>query len=236
MKAPRIQVKELAEAKLSRDFTAFLSLRNWVVMKTHGNKYQKGFPDLLCLHHIYGSKWVELKILPGAIFTAAQLTSFPRFSEAKVPVYIIKECTEKEYKKLHGESNWVSFLARPDVYNRGNDKSTIQLTVPDTNPEGKIQNQIMEKLRSFGWSCLPTCGNLYQHGFPDIYCLHPHYGGAWVEVKRRNAFSITPAQRKYFPIMHQAKQKIYILTDKEEHTLMFNEKTLISPNWSSFFY
>ena len=50
-----------------------LRYKGWHVMETHGNIYQKGFPDLFACHSKYGHRWIEVKLpeMRGSKFTAA---------------------------------------------------------------------------------------------------------------------------------------------------------------------
>lgn len=111
---------------------------------------------------------------------------------------------------------------------------------PRNNPEQKIQDHIIEFLSIRGWVVMPTHGNMYQQGFPDLYCLHHNYGAKWIEVKNPKGYSFTPAQRKYFPIIAQAlemgpdhRQGIWILTaaTEEEYKKLFGPQ-----NWYTYLY
>ncbi len=66
-------------------------------------------------------------------------------------------------------------------------------------PEEIIQNAIIKELRNLEWFVKVTHGNMYQFGFPDLFCAHRLYGHRWVEVKNPKAFSFTKAQREFFP-------------------------------------
>ncbi len=70
---------------------------------------------------------------------------------------------------------------------------------------------------------MPTHGNQYQSGFPDLYCFHPGYKiDRWVEVKMRNSF--TSAQHHWFPKI----DKIWVMKNatEDEYAKLFR-----SPNW-----
>ena len=80
------------------------------------------------------------------------------------------------------------------------------MEVPERNkekPEKKIQREIISFLRTREWVVLPTHGNMYQQGFPDLYCLHRVYGQKWVEVKRPKGYKFTAAQKQYFPMINE---------------------------------
>lgn len=78
--------------------------------------------------------------------------------------------------------------------------------------EDRIQHDIIQMLTLRNWICMPTHGNMYQRGFPDVYAVHNEHGQRWIEVKNPRKFSFTPAQRKYFPIILASGVGIWILT------------------------
>lgn len=100
-------------------------------------------------------------------------------------------------------------------------------------PERIIQNKIMAKLRLLNWSVRETHGNLYQFGFPDLYCAHRQYGARWVEVKdperRGNVF--TEAQMEYFYELTSKGIGIWVLTS--DHTDEIS-KIHKAPNWHTY--
>lgn len=105
--------------------------------------------------------------------------------------------------------------------------------VPRQNPEAKIQDSIVAFLRLRGWTVMQTHGNMFQQGFPDLYCLHPVYGAKWVEVKNPKRFTFTPAQRAYFPLVNAAGHGIWVLVaaTEEEYAKLFRD-----PNWFTYLY
>lgn len=228
---PKIRKNDNPEQRLQDQFREFLLCRDWRVMRTHGNKYQKGLPDLYCLHRVYGARWVEIKYLPNASITKAQMSVFTAISAVREGIWIVTECHELEYRKLHHNPNWRGFLIHPDVSVRGADDTALIQMAPGSNPEAIIQNAIMTKLRAEGCICIPTLGNLYQHGFPDVYVLHPKRGAFWIEVKQRKGFSFTPAQREYFPLMAAAGQQIYVITGVDDLVYLSQPA-----NWASYMY
>lgn len=108
------------EAQIQEKIVSFLQLRGWVVMPTHGNMYQQGFPDLYALHHQHGAKWIEVKNPKSYSFTPAQRKYFPIISQAlemgpdhRQGIWILTAATEDEYKKLFGPQNWFVYLYKP---------------------------------------------------------------------------------------------------------------------------
>lgn len=230
MQRPNIKIKDNEEARIQESIRRFLLIRDWVTMRTHGNRYQKGFPDLYALHHTYGARWVEVKLPRGSVLTKAQVSVFP-FIGAGHGVWVMKAATEAEYAKLHRKQNWGGMLISPDIGIRGTDATALLHNLPGKTPEALLQNEIMRVMREQDWICVPTTGNLYQHGFPDFYAYHPEHGGKWVEVKRRESYRFTPAQRKYFPLISGAGHDIWVLTSVDEINRLHSRG-----NWPSFLY
>lgn len=98
-------------------------------------------------------------------------------------------------------------------------------------PESKIQDAIIDMLKLKDWHIESTHGNMYQHGFPDLYCMHLRYGTRWIEVKNPVKYSFTPAQLEKFPMFTAKGVGIWILTaaTESQYQLLFG-----SPNWYTF--
>ena len=99
--------------------------------------------------------------------------------------------------------------------------------------EAHIQDKLIAFLRARDWVVMQTHGNLYQCGFPDLYALHHIYNARWIEVKKPHKFSFTPAQRKYFPLMHSSGVGIWVLQGYTEDQY---QRLFRPPNWASFMY
>jgi hypothetical protein len=100
-------------------------------------------------------------------------------------------------------------------------------------PEAIIQTAIMNKLRMLKWVVRSTHGNMFQAGFPDIYCAHRMYGARWVEVKTpdRRGDIFTPAQFEFFPQLMSVGIGVYVLTsDSDEQIALLHKE----PNWYHF--
>lgn len=98
-------------------------------------------------------------------------------------------------------------------------------------PEAKIQEAIIRELRYREWFVKETHGNMYQMGFPDLYCRHSMYGERWVEVKNPTKYCFTPAQLKDFPMFTAHGAGIWILTSADEQEI---KKLFGPPNWKEF--
>lgn len=100
-------------------------------------------------------------------------------------------------------------------------------------PEAIIQEAIIKKLRSWEWLVIPTHGNLYQMGLPDLYCAHSKHGTRWIEVKNPKAYSFTPAQCEVFPKLHAQNVGIWILVSDSDLEL---SKIFSPANWYVYFF
>jgi hypothetical protein len=99
------------EEKIQSDLIGFLTLRGWTIMPTHGNMFQRGFPDLYALHEAHGSRWIEVKNPKQFSFTAAQKQYFPIMSLAGVGIWILVAASEDEYAKLFRPANCFAYMA-----------------------------------------------------------------------------------------------------------------------------
>ena len=86
-------------------------------------------------------------------------------------------------------------------------------------PESVIQDKIVNKLRLFGWFVKVTNGNTFQTGFPDLYITHRDHGPRWIDVKRPDRYSFTPAQVRDWPQFMANGSPIWILTSDSDSEL-----------------
>ncbi len=98
------------ESVIQKAIIKMLTDRNWFVMQTHGNAYQKGFPDLFACHAKYGHRWIECKNPDAYGFTQAQRITFPQFTCNGSGVWILIAATQIEYVKLFDPPNWFHYL------------------------------------------------------------------------------------------------------------------------------
>ena len=111
MKTIKIRGRQGPEAIIQTAIIKFLTLRGWLVMKTHGNLYSKGWPDLYICKRSRGTRWVEIKNPLAYHFTAAQLEFFPKMTGEGVGIWIMTAATEIEYAKLFKPPNWWQYLS-----------------------------------------------------------------------------------------------------------------------------
>ena len=88
-----------------------LKIEGWYVMRTHGNMYQSGFPDIFACHSTYGQRWIEVKLpeMKGSKFTGAQLECFPKICANGSGVWVLTGDTDLEFLKLKRPPNWTFF-------------------------------------------------------------------------------------------------------------------------------
>lgn len=104
--------RESRERKIQNEIKAFLRIREWTVMETHGNMYQCGFPDLYACCREHGQRWIEVKVEDNYEFTPAQLKYFPLIQASGIGIWIMVAATREEYLKLFKEPNWYMYLYR----------------------------------------------------------------------------------------------------------------------------
>lgn len=99
-------------------------------------------------------------------------------------------------------------------------------------PEAKIQEKIVEVLKSADFFVQVMIGNAYQFGIPDLFAAHRSYGQKWIEVKNPAQYSFTDRQQQKFPLMHAAGVGIWILFSAEPEEILKLTKPC---NWLSIY-
>lgn len=97
-----------------------------------------------------------------------------------------------------------------------------------SRPEAKVQAAIIAMLRNKEWFVKATHGNMYQSGYPDLFCCHRRYGHRWVEVKLPKGSRFTPAQVQDFPMFCANGSGVWILIAATETEY---RKLFKPPNW-----
>jgi hypothetical protein len=102
---------------------------------------------------------------------------------------------------------------------------------PKHGPEWHIRQALIGFLEARGWLVEHTHGNLYQTGFPDLYCHHPRWGYRWIDCKQSTKHTFTKAQRHKWPLWEKKGVGIWILTaaTQEEYDKLFGP-----PNWRHY--
>lgn len=90
-------------------------------------------------------------------------------------------------------------------------------------PERIIQDDLIAFLRLRGWVVRETHGNLYQNGFPDLYCAHSSYGARWIEVKNPASYQFEASQLEFFPQLYSVGVGVWVLVaaTEEEYKKLF---------------
>jgi hypothetical protein len=107
-----VKPKGLKESDIQEAIEDFLRIKGWYVLRTHGNMFQRGFPDDFACHSRYGSRWIEIKRpdRTGNPYTANQMETFPKLCANGAGVWTLVAATEDEYKKLFCPANWSVYI------------------------------------------------------------------------------------------------------------------------------
>lgn len=97
------------EKLIQADLGVFMKARGWYVENTHGNAFQKGFPDMYCIHVDYGARWIDTKVPGKNSLTKAQRLKWPLWEANGGQIWILTAATEEEYRKLWLPPNWREF-------------------------------------------------------------------------------------------------------------------------------
>lgn len=92
-----------------------LRLRGWFVRETHGNAFQKGWPDVYAHNNSFKNsefgpvRWIDCKVKGSYQFTKAQCQEWPRWEAGGVGIWIMTGAEEEDYKLLFENPNWRKF-------------------------------------------------------------------------------------------------------------------------------
>jgi len=101
-------------------------------------------------------------------------------------------------------------------------------------PEAKLQGEWADYLRARDWFVKSTHGNMYQQGFPDLFCCHCGFGHRWCEMKIIKNLHFTPAQLETFPKLCAFGSGVWIVTDQLPFANQYELVTRRKPNWYTF--
>ncbi len=96
--------------------------RGWFVRTTHGNAYQKGFPDLFCYNADFSKapfgalRMIDTKVEDRHRYTKAQCIEWPKWEAGNVGIWILMGYTEEWYAKLFDPPNFRDYWK--DAYNK----------------------------------------------------------------------------------------------------------------------
>lgn len=216
------------EAKVQEQIVKFLKLRDWFVQRIHGNKYQAGMPDLFICSRRFGSRWLEIKLPTGSIFTADQREVFPAMTAAGVGIWIMTAASEAEYAKLWRPANWYQYFHEGNLRDRRVPK-TPPPEIP--GPEAKIQKAVIKKLTEQGWFVKELIGSMYQTGLPDLFAARKGDGSRFIELKNPKNYRFQGTQLELFPRFQAEGVGIWILTSDDDSEI---KKLHSPPNWHEY--
>ncbi len=101
------RVREQPEKKDSQTLRNYMEARGWWIKKIHGSTYQSGLPDLLCIHSVHGTKWIENKVKKGKL-RPSQITTFGEMRAHGCEVYVVENY--RQYNRIFEKrGNWLEY-------------------------------------------------------------------------------------------------------------------------------
>jgi hypothetical protein len=100
--------RQQQERTEQQDLRELMVLHGWHTEKSHGNKYQSGWPDLVCFHPNYGIKWIEMKVKDRPL-KPSQICTFTKWQQFGAKIYVLQG--PEDYDKLFGKPNWTLYLS-----------------------------------------------------------------------------------------------------------------------------
>lgn len=97
------------EKKIQSSLEKYMRARGWYVEHTHGNAFQRGFPDMYCIHIDHGQRWIDVKVPGRYSLTKAQRLKWPVWEANGASIWILTDASEEEYQKLFLPPNWREF-------------------------------------------------------------------------------------------------------------------------------
>lgn len=201
------------EARIQKEIIEYLELRKWFVKILHGNIHQTGMPDLFICKRSLGWRFVEVKQPEKYMFTEAQCATFPKFAEAGVGIWILTAAIEQQYNLLFKPCNWYHYFT-PEHMRSAAPKRSVPPAAK--GPEAEIQRSVIQALKADGWFVKVLHGDLYQHGFPDLFACKKGFGFRLIEIKNPASYRFTAAQYECFPRLMSEGVGIWILTSDSE--------------------
>ena len=89
--------------------------RGWFVRSTHGNAYQKGFPDLFAYNPAFERvqfgpcRWIDTKVKGQHRYTKAQCIEWPEWEAGGVGIWILMGHSDEDYGLLFRPPNFREF-------------------------------------------------------------------------------------------------------------------------------
>lgn len=100
-------------------------------------------------------------------------------------------------------------------------------------PEHKIQESIINKLRSLEWFVRVLHGNTFQSGMPDLFACHRRYGIRLIEVKlpEMKGSRFQASQIETFPLLCANGCGVWVLTGDSDSEY---QKLFKKCNWHHY--
>lgn len=102
--APRKRLEKDEEKALR----LLMEKEGWLVEKTHGSLYMKGWPDLYACHRGFGQRWIEVKLKGQGRLEDSQIKRFTEWRRYGVGVWILTG--PDDYGLLMSRPNWHVWL------------------------------------------------------------------------------------------------------------------------------
>lgn len=97
-------MRETGPGGVQDTIAQYMRQRHWTVHIMTCGKYQKGIPDMYCMHPMHGDRWVEIKRPDRRVtFTNDQKRVFPTFTKNKKGIWVLRSVDE--YPLLFGPPN-----------------------------------------------------------------------------------------------------------------------------------
>ncbi len=101
-------VKGLGSEHYRQDALRRLMVKaGWHIEKMHGGMYQKDFPDLYCMHKMFGTRWVEMKKPVGKL-SKGQIKKFILWSKHNTNIWILEG--PEDYGMLMKPCNLAAYI------------------------------------------------------------------------------------------------------------------------------
>ena len=107
--------KSRPEAAIQKRIIAMLRDRGWFCRSTHGNAYQRGFPDIFAYNDSFAKlpwgalRWIDCKVKGRSRYTKAQCQEWPEWELGNVGIWIMFEGDDENYKNLFQPPNFREF-------------------------------------------------------------------------------------------------------------------------------
>ena len=103
-----IRAKSPTEKLIQSKIRKALEATGALVRKSHGNRFQVGWPDLLVLHPEHPARWIEVKRPKTGRLTPGQRSEFEKWDAAGARIWVLTSVDQLDL--LDTEPNWREWL------------------------------------------------------------------------------------------------------------------------------